>query len=83
MNTITAKVRSLIIEDVYGSVSYSHQDLTAHNDTKGVTWLQMTGTGVEGDVTGFVAFFEAAPTRDEVKVTLDTSPPTTWPRRSS
>jgi MtrB/PioB family decaheme-associated outer membrane protein len=73
-NTITAKVRSLITEDVYGSLSYSHQDRVAHNYTNGVTWSQMTGTGVEGDITGFVAFFEASRTRDEVKAALDVSP---------
>jgi MtrB/PioB family decaheme-associated outer membrane protein len=73
-NTVTAKIRSQIFDDVFGALSYSHQDRDAHNYTNGNTFSLLSGTGVGPDITGFLMYFEASRKHDEVKGTIDVSP---------
>lgn len=73
-NTITAKVRSQIVPNVFGTLSYSHQNRDANNSLDGNTWNLLTGGAVGGNPTGFVLFFEASRIHDEVKSTIDVSP---------
>ncbi len=73
-NTVTGKIRSQIIDDVFGSLSYSHQDRDAHNYNNGNTFSLLSGTGVGPDISGFLMYFEASRKHDEIKGTLDVSP---------
>ena len=74
-NTITAKIRSQIIDDVFGALSYSHQNRNANNYANGNTWNLMTGGGVNPDTpTAFLMYFEASRVHDEVKATVDYAP---------
>jgi MtrB/PioB family decaheme-associated outer membrane protein len=73
-NTVTAKIRSQLVDDLFGALSYSHQDRDANNHANGNTWMFFTNGGVEPDITGTVMYFEASRTHDEVKATLDFSP---------
>ena len=73
-NTVTAKVRSELASDLFGTVSYSHQDRVAHNYANGNTWALLSGGGVNADPSGFLMFFEASRRHDEVKGSLDFSP---------
>jgi MtrB/PioB family decaheme-associated outer membrane protein len=71
-NTVTAKIRSLLLDDVFGALSYSHQNRNGHNYTSNLTWALL---GVnQFDTFGFRTFFDVSRTRDEVKGTLDLSP---------
>jgi len=75
-NIMTAKVRSSLMDDLFGSLSYSHQNRVAHNYTVGASWTAMgTGLGAppEADPTGFMLFSEASRVRDELKGELDLS----------
>jgi MtrB/PioB family decaheme-associated outer membrane protein len=74
-NTITGKVRSQLVDDIFGSLSYSHQDRNANNYANGNTWNLLTNGGVNPDTpSAFLLFFEASRKHDEVKGTLDFSP---------
>ena len=71
-NTVTAKVRSQIFDDVFGALSYSHQDRDAHNYNNNLTWAQLGDTA--RDPAGFVMYFETSRKHDDVKGTIDLSP---------
>jgi len=71
-NTVTAKVRSQVLDGVFGALSYSHQDRDAHNYINNFTWQQL-GAG-ESDPAGFVMYFETSRKHDDVKGTIDLSP---------
>jgi MtrB/PioB family decaheme-associated outer membrane protein len=74
-NTVTAKVRSQLGDDLFGALSYSHQDRDAHNYVNGNTWAALTNGGVNPDTpSAFLVFFEASRKHDEVKGTLDYAP---------
>jgi MtrB/PioB family decaheme-associated outer membrane protein len=74
-NTLTAKVRSLIVDDVFGSLSYSHQDRDAHNYDTNATWNYLTpNPGGQSEIQGILMYFEASRKHDEVKGTIDVSP---------
>jgi MtrB/PioB family decaheme-associated outer membrane protein len=76
-NTATIKVRSRLNDDLFGSLSYSHQDRNANNQINGNTWALLSGTGVGADPAGLVMYFEASRKHDELKSTLDWSPTNT------
>jgi len=71
-NTVTAKIRSQIVDDLFGALSYSHQGRDSHNYTNNLTW-QLLGDP-QADPYGFMTFFDASRNRNEVKGTLDFSP---------
>ncbi len=71
-NTVTAKVRSQIFEDVFGSLSYSHQDRNANNYTNNVSWTILGDSA--RDPTGFLMYFEASRVHDDIKAMVDLSP---------
>jgi MtrB/PioB family decaheme-associated outer membrane protein len=78
-NTVTAKVRSPLFDDVFGALSYSHQDRDAHNYVNNNTWdLLGANTAASptniADPTGFLVYFEASRVHDDVKGSLDVSP---------
>ena len=73
-NKITAKLRSQLFDDVFSSVSYSHQNRTAHNYDNGISQELISGTAYEPNPQGFFMFFEASRRHDEVKGTIDASP---------
>jgi hypothetical protein len=73
-NKITAKLRSQLFDDVFSSVSYSHQNRTAHNYTIGESQQLISGTAYPVNPLGFFMFFEASRKHDEVKGTIDASP---------
>jgi MtrB/PioB family decaheme-associated outer membrane protein len=74
-NTVTAKVRTQLADDVFGALSVSHQDRNANNYANGNTWMLMTNGGVNPDTPpAFLMYFEASRKHDEVKGTLDWSP---------
>ena len=73
-NTVTAKVRSQMSDNVFGALSFSHQDRNANNYVNGNTWALMTNGGVSPDPAGFLMYFEASRKHDEVRTTLDYAP---------
>jgi len=73
-DTVTAKVRSQLDDDVFGAVSFAHQDRNANNYANGNTWALLSGGGVNADIAGTVMYFEASRKHDEEKATLDFSP---------
>jgi MtrB/PioB family decaheme-associated outer membrane protein len=76
-NTVTAKVRSQVITDVFASLSYSHQNRDAHNYTNNLTWILFGDSARDpGALAGqsFLMYFETSRVHDEVKSTLDFSP---------
>ncbi len=73
-NTVTAKLRSQLTDDLFGSLSYSYQDRNANNYANGNTWSLMTNGGVSADPNGLLMYFEASRIHNEVKGTLDFSP---------
>jgi MtrB/PioB family decaheme-associated outer membrane protein len=73
-NTITAKIRSEMLDGVFGSLSYGHQDRVAHNYQTNGWWPQANVAGGIAEPANFVMFFEASRKHDEVKGTLDVSP---------
>src|SRR6185312_11749093 len=74
-NTAGLKLRSGILEGLYGSISYTHGSRTSHNYNPNGYWIgiEPSTTGVQ-DFTGFVKYFEADRQRDEVKASLDYAP---------
>jgi MtrB/PioB family decaheme-associated outer membrane protein len=74
-NTATAKIRSEFMDDVFGTLSYSHQDRNANNYINNNTWT-LLGTSLT-EPSGFLMYFEASRRHDEVKATLDLSPTNT------
>lgn len=67
--TISAKVRSQLVDSVFGSVGYSHEDRSASNYQRNNPW---TALGmVENEFYGFMNYYEASRVRDEVKSTVD------------
>jgi MtrB/PioB family decaheme-associated outer membrane protein len=73
-NTISAKVRSELFDDVFGSLSYGHQDRVAHHYQTNGWWPLANVAGGIAEPANFVMFFEASRKHDEVKGTLDVSP---------
>jgi MtrB/PioB family decaheme-associated outer membrane protein len=73
-NTVTAKVRSQLSDDVFGSLSYAHQDRNGNDYINGNTWRLLTNGAVTPNTQGLIVFFEASRKHDEVKATLDFSP---------
>jgi MtrB/PioB family decaheme-associated outer membrane protein len=73
-STTTAKVRTQLADDVFGSLSYSHEDRNGHDYVNGNTWNLLTNGAVGPNPAGFIVFFEASRKHDEVKATLDLSP---------
>ena len=73
-NTVTAKVRSQLADDVFGALSYAHQDRNGHDYVNGNTWQLLSNGAVTPNTTGLIVFFEASRKHDEVKATLDFSP---------
>lgn len=73
-NTVTAKVRTQLDDDVFGALSFAHQDRNANNYANGNTWNLLTGGGVNPDISGTLMYFEASRKHDEVKGTLDWAP---------
>ncbi len=73
-NRITARLRSELGDDIFGSISYSHEDRNANNTANGNTWALLTNGGVGADPASFLMYSEASRKRDEVKATLDMSP---------
>lgn len=74
-NTVTGKVRSQLMNDVFATLSYSHQDRVAQNYNDGATLTALAGTpGTGPDISGFLVYFEASRRHDEVKGTIDYSP---------
>ena len=71
-NTVTAKIRSQLTDNVFGSFSYSHQDRVANNYANDNTWSLLGTTLTEP--TGMLIYFEASRRHDELKGTLDVSP---------
>ena len=71
-NTVTAKIRSQVLDDVFGSLSYSHQDRNANNYNNNLTWAQLGDTA--RDPAGFVMYFETSRKHDDVKGMIDLSP---------
>ena len=71
-NTLTAKVRSQVLDGVFGALSYSHQDREAHNYNNNSTWTLLGDTA--RDPAGFVMYFETSRKHDDVKGTIDLSP---------
>jgi MtrB/PioB family decaheme-associated outer membrane protein len=72
-NTLAAKIRSQVLDDVFGALSFAHEDRNAHNYVNNNTWNLLGATGV-GNPTGALMYFEASRRHDEVKGTLDYSP---------
>jgi MtrB/PioB family decaheme-associated outer membrane protein len=77
-NTVTAKVRSSIMDDLFGSLSYSHQNRVAHNYTDNATLNDLGSNSPASptnvaDPAGFMLFFEASRVHDDVKGELDLS----------
>ncbi len=72
-NTFGGKVRSHILDDVNGSLGYSHAMRDAHNYNQNAPWDFLDNAG-NLDFGGLFKFYEASRTRDEVKGTLDFSP---------
>ena len=78
-NTITAKIRSEVFDDVFGALSYSHQDRYANNYANNVTWnlLGANTTASPTNIaepTGMLMYFEASRKHDDVKASIDLSP---------
>ena len=79
-NKITAKIRSALIESVFGTLSYSHEDRDAHNYNNMAWWAYQNGTNATGipgqqyELPGLLMYFEASRVHDDVKATLDVSP---------
>ena len=71
-NTVTAKVRSQVFDNVFGALSYSHQDRDAHNYNNNTTWA-MLGESARDPAT-FLMYFEASRKHDDVKAMIDLSP---------
>lgn len=71
-NTVTAKVRSQLLDTVFGSLSYSHQDRDAHNYNTNLWWTLVGEAAAEPR--GLVIYFEASRKHDDVKATVDLSP---------
>jgi MtrB/PioB family decaheme-associated outer membrane protein len=71
-NTITAKVRSQMMDILFGSLSYSHQDRTAHNYTNNATFTLLNIP--DRDPVGFVQYFLASRRHDDIKAMVDLSP---------
>jgi len=77
-NTVTAKVRSQLLDDVFGALSYSHQERSANNYANGNTFTLLTNGGVGPDTPpGFMVYFEASRIHDDVKASVDVSPTST------
>lgn len=74
-NSVTAKLRGLIIEGLFGAISYTHADRVAHNYNLNGPFIGLTGNALAtNDFAGLMKFYEASRIRDEVKGTLDISP---------
>ena len=75
-NTVTAKVRSAVTDDIFGSLSFSHQDRTAHNYNNMGWWQAISGpnTPNQTELRSLLMYFEASRKHDEVKGMLDWSP---------
>ncbi|HBK05295.1 MAG TPA: hypothetical protein DDZ81_05455 [Acetobacteraceae bacterium] len=74
-NTATVKVRTQLDDDLFGAISYAHQDRNANNYVNGNTWQLLTNGGVNADTPpNFLMYFEASRKHDELKGTLDYSP---------
>ncbi len=71
-NTITAKIRSQVFDDVFAALSYSHQDRDAHNYNNNFTWHQLGAN--DNEPARFLMYFESSRKHDEVKASLDLSP---------
>lgn len=71
-NTVTAKIRSQVLDDVFMAVSYSHQDRDAHNYANNLTWAQLGDN--QHDPATFLMYFESSRVHDDAKVTVDYSP---------
>jgi len=78
-NTITAKIRSQVFDDVFGALSYSHQDRYANNYANNATW-DLLGANTTAsptniaDPNGLLMYFEASRKHDDVKASIDLSP---------
>jgi len=76
-NTVTAKVRSQVLDDVFGALSYSHQDRSARNYNPVTSPNSIPATfqflGITGqfDQAGLLVAYMAPRKRDEVKATVD------------
>jgi len=76
-NVFGGKVRSNLMEDVNGSLGYSHAMRDAHNYNQFAPWA-FINFGTNEDFNGLFKYFEASRTRDEVKGMLDFSPSHEW-----
>jgi len=81
-NTVTGKVRSSITDGLFGTLSVSHQDRTAHNYNFNQTWLDMGASAASiadptvaaGAPSNFLMYFESSRTHDDIKASLDFAP---------
>jgi MtrB/PioB family decaheme-associated outer membrane protein len=78
-NTLSAKIRSQLFDDVFGSLSYSHEDRNAHNYANNETWNLLGANSVASptniaEPSGLLMYFEASRRHDDLKGTIDFSP---------
>src|SRR5208282_3298423 len=72
-NTFGGKVRSNLVDDVNGSLGYTHAMRDAHNYNQFAPWAYINN-GTNEDFNGLFKYFEASRNRDEVKGMLDFEP---------
>jgi Putative outer membrane beta-barrel porin, MtrB/PioB len=73
-NRITAKVRSEMLDGVFGALSYGQQDRVAHNYQTNAWWSLANVAGGNAEPANVVMSFDASRKHDEVKALLDASP---------
>jgi MtrB/PioB family decaheme-associated outer membrane protein len=80
-NTVTAKVRSQLMDNLFATLSYQFADRDAHNynplggpDQETCATAACVPDTVQFDYLGFQRFYLASRTRNEVKSTLDYTP---------
>jgi len=71
-NLATVKLRGQIMDGLAGSISYSHEDRTAHNYNVNGWWADACNS-CNTEPANFLMFFEASRKHDEVKATIDAS----------
>jgi MtrB/PioB family decaheme-associated outer membrane protein len=71
-DTGTLKLRGQLADDLYGAISYSHQDRNAHTYNNNYTWTVFGDTA--RDPAGFYMYFETSRKHDEIKTSLDYAP---------